>query len=540
MRGRGRGGRGDWSSDRGRGRTPYDDRNDRYPRSRSQEGRWGRERDDRDRGDRYPDDGRRDLRDDRDRPDRDHLRGKPDARTPNPAESAPQSREVSPPPVAPSAPAFGSVPNRGSISIDGTSKLPSMPRAHSDRPPSAGHLGPDSPSMSTRAPPQGPGRQFGRRIPDSPKAMRSQTFAYGGDYPEQRRPRSSGANSDSVTGTDNRSRSNYSAEPGEIVKSENETQDSKHSAADLDEGELPQDGERPSAQTPDTKAVPSKYTRKRKRPVVGVVRFSLPPKTWKEDDSESDDDEDMADYFDMEISKTESELSKLQTPALPLKVLSRYASLSHGAMVTILNDSEGLAEMLGEPPDRIAIATAKDEELVTRPAHEEAAATEPRPKPEESTPAIVDVPEVTKTEGTTVPSVAEILATERKTEEPEQMSEEKTEQKLEQKLEQKTEPQAEPQAEQELEQEPDQEPDQEMDQEMDQEPGQELNKELNKELNQEKQQETQQETQQEPAPEQLATVVLLVPDIDKVTKEPEPEPEVDGNAQAADQERYPG
>ncbi|KAJ6789592.1 hypothetical protein PWT90_09486 [Aphanocladium album] len=432
MRGRGRGGRGDWGPDRGRGRTPYDDRNDRYPRSRSQEGRWGRERDDRDRGDRYPEDGRRDVRDDRDRPDREHLRGKLDVRTPNAADSAPQSREVSPPPVAPSAPAFGSVPNRGSISIDGTGKPPSMPRAHSDRPPSSGHLGPESPSMSNRGPPQGPNRQFGRRIPDSPKAMRSHTFAYGGDYPEHRRPRSSGANSESLTGADNRSRSTYSAEPGEIVKSENDTQDSKNSAADLDEGELPQDDDKPappkadikSVIKPDIKPVPSKDVRKRKRPAVGVVRFSLPPKTSKDDDSESDDDEDMADYFDMEISKTESELSKLQKPGLPLEVLSRYASVSHGSMVKILNDGEGLTEMLGDSPEGVEIATvvqaAQEEEESAKPEEEDTAMTEPQepqPKPEESTPAIADVPPATKTEEPLAPPVADVPAAEKKEEE---------------------------------------------------------------------------------------------------------------------------
>lgn len=440
MRGRGRGGRGDWGPDRGRGRTPYDERNDRYPRSRSQEGRWGRERDDRDRGDRYPEDARRDIiRDERDRPDRDHLRGKQDARTPNPGDSAPQSREVSPPPVAPSAPAFGSVPNRGSISIDGTGKPPSMPRANSDRPPSSGHLGdyhvsrpsgPDSPSMSTRGPPSGPSRPFGRRIPDSPKAMRSQTFSYGGgDYQDQRRPRSSGAASDSVAGTDNRSRSNYSAEPGEIIKSENEGQGSKYSAADLDEGELPQDDEKAHVEIADSKSSAMKDTKRRKRPDVGVVRFSLPPKTSKDDDSESDDDEDMADYFDMEISKTEAELSKLEKPDLPLEVLSRFASHSHGAMVKILNDGEGLTEMMGEPPGGIALATTTEEEGVSVPEpvpvpapapekEEPETVDEPQLKPEEATPAIADVPPATKIEEKSVPPVADVPDQEAKRVEP--------------------------------------------------------------------------------------------------------------------------
>ncbi|KAF5228535.1 hypothetical protein FOXYS1_15990, partial [Fusarium oxysporum] len=116
-RGRGRG-RGDWSSERGRGRGPYmDDRGDRYPRSRSQEGRWGRDRDDRDRMDRmdrYADpDTRRDIRDDRDPRDRELFRNKLEARANAGHDSGLSSKEVSPPPAAPSASAFGPVPNRG-------------------------------------------------------------------------------------------------------------------------------------------------------------------------------------------------------------------------------------------------------------------------------------------------------------------------------------------------------------------------------------------------------------------------------------------
>ncbi|KAM3461602.1 hypothetical protein MY5147_001413 [Beauveria neobassiana] len=534
MRGRGRGGRGDWGPDRGRGRTPYDDRNDRYPRSRSQEGRWGRDRDDRDRGDRYPEDGRRDIRDDRDRLDRDHLRGKPDARTPNPIESAPQSREVSPPPVAPSAPAFGSVPNRASISLDSTSKPPSMPRAHSDRPPSSGHLGTGSPSLSVRGPPPGPSRHFGRRIPDSPKAMRSHTFAYGGDYPEQRRPRSSGANSDSVAATENRSRSNYSAEPGEIVKGEHEVQDSKQLAADLDEGELPQEAERPSTQKLSTKHVPPKVGRKRKRPAVGVVRFSLPPKNLKDDDSESDDDEDMADYFDMEISKTESELSKLQKPVLPLEVLSRYASLSHGSMVKILNDGEGLVKMLGQPPEGMAISTANDEKEVVQPKPEAVAILEPQPKPEETMPSIADLPVITKNEETPIPPVAAIPEIESGQGEPD----------LRLDLQSKSEPGPEPgkNLEKGLVTEP--EPEKRPEKISEKEPEERLQEEPQERLPQESLEEPlvelldkpENESQPEPKAEQPAAVVPPIPEIDKVLNEPELElePQLNGAAESAE------
>lgn len=247
--------------------------------------------------------------------------------------------------------------------------------------------------MSARAPPQGP-RHFGRRIPDSPKAMRSQTFSYAHDYLEQRRPRSSGANSDFLASTDNRSRSNYSAEPGEIVKGDNEAVDSKQAITDLDEGELPPDEEEHTVQRTRIRTVPVKDTRRRKRPGISVVRFALPPKASKDDGSESDDDEDMADYFDLEISKTESELSKLQKPHLPLEVLSRFASLSHGSMVKILNDGEGLVDMLGNPTETNTMEAIKEEEQPPMPSQETTETIEPIPKPDEPKPAVVDAPEI--------------------------------------------------------------------------------------------------------------------------------------------------
>ncbi|KAM0564514.1 hypothetical protein ACHAPJ_000728 [Fusarium lateritium] len=416
-RGRGRG-RGDWSSDRGRGRGPYmDDRGDRYPRSRSQEGRWGRDRDDRDRMDRmdrYADpDTRRDIRDDRGDPrDRELFRNKLEARANAGHDSGLSSKEVSPPPVAPSAPAFGSVSNRGLsvgegyVSASAATKIPpTAPRAFGDRPPSAGHdpamppvgLGksmihdgpsiPVGPRAQQPPPPRPSSKQWInpnlKKAPDSPKLMRSPSFVqqrpplrrdssqYDHYHDDERRPRSSDAKSDSQY--DNRARSNYSAEPGEItVKSERESQSAR---ASMDRDTRPTNASRRdsyrSGPSPTMESMPRfgqmderakelreppKETprRKRKRPVVKVVRFEVPPKPAPvEQNSESDDDDDMADYFDMEIGKTEAELSKLEKPSLPTQVMARFAALSHGAMVKIVGEGEGLIQMVQELPEAV-------------------------------------------------------------------------------------------------------------------------------------------------------------------------------------------
>jgi hypothetical protein len=103
--------------------------------------------------------------------------------------------------------------------------------------------------------------------------------------------------------------------------------------------------------------------RKCKFPTVRAVRFTVPPKAEAAATpaSESDDDEDMADYFDMEISKTEAELGKLRSPKLPLDIVARFAATSHGSMVKILNESEGLTRMLGEVPEGVEIPNGKEE-----------------------------------------------------------------------------------------------------------------------------------------------------------------------------------
>ncbi|GAB0136553.1 hypothetical protein EsDP_00004851 [Epichloe bromicola] len=436
IRGRGRGGRGDWPSDRGRGRTPYDDRGDRYPRSRSQEARWGRERDERDRGDRYPPEAdiRREPRDDRDRIERDLIRPKKETRPSFSQENFISARDVSPPPIAPSAPAFGSVPSRNASGHDGgpppppsssaiptpttaaandtTAKPPpSGPRALTDRPGSAGNLATNEISVrmsgSARAGshdnpaiPVGPRAQqqqqqppssskqrinpdMKKATPLSPKMMRAQAFnSQPGLAPRResreveqphdaRRPRSSDADTNAKESDfGNRARSNHSAEPGEItVKSES----GRGSVSLKPLKPLAE----PYANTKATKktdvaatngTLPAKQDvasrKNRKRPTVGVMRFSLPSRTATLDrDSESDDDEDMADYFDMEMEKTEAELSKLPQPGLPLEVVARYTALSHGSMARILSDVEGLAEILGPVPNNLHISVPENEDI---------------------------------------------------------------------------------------------------------------------------------------------------------------------------------
>ncbi|KAG4294160.1 hypothetical protein FPRO06_00745 [Fusarium proliferatum] len=416
-RGRGRG-RGDWSSERGRGRGPYmDDRGDRYPRSRSQEGRWARDRDERDRMDRmdrYADpDTRRDIRDDRDPRDRELFRNKLEARANAGHDSGLSSKEVSPPPAAPSASAFGPVPNRGLsvgegyVSASAATKIPpTAPRAFNDRPPSAGHdptmpsvgLGkgmmhdgpsiPVGPRAQQPPPPRPSSKQWInpnlKKGPDSPKLMRSPSFVqqrpplrrgssqYDHYHDDERRPRSSDAKSEPHY--DNRARTNYSAEPGEItVKSERESQsarasmdrdtrptnasrrDSYRSGPSPTMENMPRFGQESEIRVRDPREAPKEVPRrKRSQPIIRAVRFEVPPKPAPvEQNSESDDDDDMADYFDMEIGKTEAELRKLEKPKLPTQVMARFAALSHGSMVKIIGEGEGLLKMVKKLPGAV-------------------------------------------------------------------------------------------------------------------------------------------------------------------------------------------
>lgn len=486
FRGRGRG-RGDWPIERGRGRVPYDDRNDRYQRSRSQEGRWARERDERERPDRYPE--ARDPRDERDRGEnRELFRAKVEARAAQ--ESAAQVKDVSPPPVAPSAPAFGSVPNRAPSTGDAqatpaavtTKPPPTAPRAFGERPVSAGQA---SGAPETPQPPTGPSKvlphdsppiPLGPRLqqpkpprpsskqwinpslkkqpPESPKVMRSQSFVQQRPIPPQpplqrgisqvdtsdpRRPRSSDEKSDPYLGVENRMRAHHSEEPGEITSRSELEKPPPSDVADYEPPESMDHDAKPPASpahsvgqpstspkldslpkpqqengaTEETKSAAEAAPVKRKhKPLkVRAVRFSLPPKKTQPEEPSESDDEDMGDYFDMEINKTEAELSKLQKPDLPVEILRRYMALSHGSMVQILNEGEGLSEMLGEVPtspepvvEKMEIEPAEepaeirteeppvshDEPLLSKETEETTQVKEPGPGSDQAVPAPVE------------------------------------------------------------------------------------------------------------------------------------------------------
>ncbi|KAL6910309.1 hypothetical protein GGI43DRAFT_389859 [Trichoderma evansii] len=518
FRGRGRGGRGDWPMERGRGRVPYDDRGDRYMRSRSQEGRWARDRDERERNDRHPDaDVRRDLHIDRDRGDRELFRPKMAAQ-----ESAAQAKDVSPLHVAPSAPAFEPAPNRAPAtgagsgaggeaqtqaahSIVTAKPPPTAPRAFGERPVSAGQASAGQASTAqastapeTPLPPAGPskiaphdsppiGTPVGPRLqqppkvtrpsskqwinpslkkppPESPKVARSQSFAQQRPIPlqrdtsqvepsEPRRPRSSDAKSDSYSGLDNnRLRAHHSEEPGEITtrtedeklseiaaKAEAEKSEEKDSVdyeppESMDQDEKPLANSEPLAvpsttspkqepvskqdspakpqeieMTEDTKISAEATTeQKYRRLKVRAVRFALPPKKTQQEEPPESDDEDMGDYFDMEINKTEAELDKLQRPNTPVEVIRRFMGLSHGSMVQILNEGEGLSEMLGDIPENLEPESEKMEvEPAVQTEGAPALPDEPRPSNETEEINRVKAPVTEQLERETVEEVKE-------------------------------------------------------------------------------------------------------------------------------------
>ncbi|KAM0330514.1 hypothetical protein ACHAQA_003461 [Verticillium albo-atrum] len=485
---RGRGGRGG-------GGGYYDDRDrDRFgPRSRSQEGRWGRERDDRDRverNDRWVDPDRRDPRDERE-PPRELFRAKLERGQSSQAPS-PINKDVSPPPVAPSAPAFGSVPSRNTGAIDtpaagGTGKAPPTgPRGfNADRPVSAGHSGgsesqgppsgPSKPQLPDGSPPipLGPRSQqqkqqrpsskqwinpalAGKKIPESPKIMRSQSFAQqqrpfpfrpDNAYAEQgeyeQRPRSSDAKADHmITSPDSQSRSYQGPEPGEIVTTRSE-RDPRSARASMERNMRYGDDYRdagptgiisnykaedvkpvtknsePTAPSPTTESKPPPAKeptpqpptppRKESRLRIPVVHFALPPReaqaTSSDEPSESDDDEDFGEYFATEIAKEEAELQRLQgmTDDSPQRFAARYASTVHDAMVKFVAEPEGVVEMIGQPPTE-ALTPPKEEHAQASASTEE---IDPRPVLHTVLPrraSLVDGPVVDKTDETAEPS----------------------------------------------------------------------------------------------------------------------------------------
>lgn len=182
------------------------------------------------------------------------MRMKVDRTSHEPPQSA---RDVSPPPIAPAAPSFGSVPNRTpsiSEASTGTVKAPPTgPRALKDERPPTGSsaipearlppTGPSKPAFPEVSPaiPSGPRAQRPgpsskqwinpnlKRGPESPKASRSQSFVSSNRFPGfrsdgpgdqqpegERRPRSSDTQADfQSTASDAPNRGTYQMEEGE-------------------------------------------------------------------------------------------------------------------------------------------------------------------------------------------------------------------------------------------------------------------------------------------------------------------------------------
>lgn len=106
--------------------------------------------------------------------------------------------------------------------------------------------------------------------------------------------------------------------------------------------------------------------KKQRRLNIGAVRFSLPPKITAAistvDQSSDSDDEDMGEWFDEQIAKTEAEIQKLgdATVAVPTDIVIRHAHITHEALVAIATAKEGLKDMLGPVPEGTVLPSEKE------------------------------------------------------------------------------------------------------------------------------------------------------------------------------------
>lgn len=106
--------------------------------------------------------------------------------------------------------------------------------------------------------------------------------------------------------------------------------------------------------------------KKKSRTHATGVHLSFPPKATTiptvDQSSDSDDDEEMNDYFDKEITKANLELQRLDEAgnAVPTEIMIRYANLKHEAMVTIVTGKEGFKDMLGSIPEALVLPTPKE------------------------------------------------------------------------------------------------------------------------------------------------------------------------------------
>jgi hypothetical protein len=416
-RGRGRGRGGDWESRRGR--PFYEDRGDRYGaqfRSRSQETRF-RDREDRDRDNRYLDaeNRPRDPRDERDIRDRE-MRTKLERTSHEPPAS---TKDVSPPPVAPAAPSFGSVPNRTAAAPDVGSTIgkapPTGPRAlKDDRPPPLGipplaearppPTGPSKPSFVERSPPipSGPRSQrpgpsskqwinpnLKNRVPDSPKLGRSMSFAQSrpagfrqdGAQPDQlgdahQRPRSSDAKNDiHATKADDTLRDTVQTASGDFPTAETRPKSAgsfvdrdykrkdsgftRQLSSDIDEepGEIIT----PSKGTMSQTGRSQEMSKRRLALTTPTVRLSLPERREKQtvlNESSESEEEDMGDIIQTQMGEVQRKLERLEAAeiVLPREALVQHALLSLRAISQIARDSESIVDLVGVIPEKVTAA----------------------------------------------------------------------------------------------------------------------------------------------------------------------------------------
>lgn len=128
-----------------------------------------------------------------------------------------------------------------------------------------------------------------------------------------------------------------------------------------------QDGRSDDPMHEDGEIVDEPPVKKKRRLNVGAVRFSLPPKVTTGistvDHSSDSDDEDMGEWFDEQIAKTEAEIQKLgdaTTDAVPTDIVIRHAYITHEALVAIATAKEGLKDMLGPVPEGTMLPVKKE------------------------------------------------------------------------------------------------------------------------------------------------------------------------------------
>lgn len=274
-----------------------------------------------------------------------------------------------------------SAPSHGKPVSEGAPPIPVGPRAQ-QRPSSKQWINPN----------------LADRKPESPKATRSQSFAQQQRpfstrrdsldsepsrlHDDEKRPRSSGAKSDFQPGS--ASRSTQPLRRSVPPESSRELDRTVLSATpslgqdrpprdDLDDGEIVSPGPSPNklasnedeemhdasrapSATEVAQELPSQVSKTKKPSLnVPVVLFQLPAKdalpsaeSW-----ESDDDEDIEDYFIDEIAKVESNLRDLEKKDAPWDIVNRFANLSHDMCLKMLIEDEGFLRALGPIPAEV-------------------------------------------------------------------------------------------------------------------------------------------------------------------------------------------